>query len=205
MQVNEQIEKIQFDGGTLCLDFTNTVHHRKKDPMPDYLQHMLDLIAWAKQIQLIDTDKNDLLNRKAIHSEKESSQFFKESIKLRETLYQIFYALSMGSPIAPAELKRFNYFLQKHYSRISISEQNGSYQQGWDLPADSFLQLTAPIVKDAAVLLSSDKTGRIKECPSCGWLFLDSSKNGKRRWCSMKSCGSSIKALDWYYRKKTVR
>lgn len=203
MQVNEKIAKIQFDGGTLCLDFANTVHHRKKDPMPDYLHHILDLIAWAKQIQLIDTDRQALLNLKANDSNKESNHFFKESIKLREVLYQIFYALSMGKPVGQTELKKFNNFLQKHYATACIYEQQGKYQQGWNLPADSFLQITAPIVKDAYLLLSSDKLNRIKECPSCGWLFLDSSKNGKRRWCSMKSCGSSVKALDWYHRQKT--
>ncbi|MBN2893708.1 MAG: CGNR zinc finger domain-containing protein, partial [Bacteroidales bacterium] len=26
--------------------------------------------------------------------------------------------------------------------------------------------------------------------------------NGKRRWCSMRSCGSNVKSLEWYYRNK---
>jgi predicted RNA-binding Zn ribbon-like protein len=48
----------------------------------------------------------------------------------------------------------------------------------------------------------SDKLERVKECPNCGWLFLDTTKNGKRRWCSMEDCGSNVKALEYYYRKK---
>ncbi|WP_344746998.1 CGNR zinc finger domain-containing protein [Streptosporangium vulgare] len=35
-------------------------------------------------------------------------------------------------------------------------------------------------------------------CPSCYWLFLDTSKNGRRRWCSMTTCGSRDKARRYY-------
>ncbi|MEO7208325.1 MAG: CGNR zinc finger domain-containing protein [Steroidobacteraceae bacterium] len=36
---------------------------------------------------------------------------------------------------------------------------------------------------------------RLRECASdmCGWLFLDLSKNGSRRWCDMKGCGNREK------------
>ncbi|TIU06903.1 MAG: CGNR zinc finger domain-containing protein, partial [Mesorhizobium sp.] len=30
-------------------------------------------------------------------------------------------------------------------------------------------------------------------CPRCGWLFLDTSRGGKRRWCSMRTCGNREK------------
>ena len=39
---------------------------------------------------------------------------------------------------------------------------------------------------------------RVGECPSCGWLFLDTSRNGRRRWCSMATCGSRDKARRYY-------
>ncbi|MEJ7682514.1 MAG: CGNR zinc finger domain-containing protein [Segetibacter sp.] len=57
-------------------------------------------------------------------------------------------------------------------------------------------------MNDSYETLLSDKLSRIKECGNCGWLFYDSSKNGKRRWCSMKTCGSNVKALQWYHRQK---
>ena len=43
--------------------------------------------------------------------------------------------------------------------------------------------------------------GRCGECPSCRWLFLDTSRNGRRRWCSMATCGSRIKARRHYAHK----
>lgn len=34
---------------------------------------------------------------------------------------------------------------------------------------------------------------RLRSCPRCGWLFLDTSRGGKRRWCSMQICGNREK------------
>lgn len=35
---------------------------------------------------------------------------------------------------------------------------------------------------------------RVRTCGRCGWLFLDSSRGGRRRWCSMSTCGNREKA-----------
>ena len=37
-------------------------------------------------------------------------------------------------------------------------------------------------------------TIRVCEGRSCGWLFLDTSRNRTRRWCDMKICGNRAKA-----------
>ncbi|WP_198925374.1 CGNR zinc finger domain-containing protein [Dictyobacter vulcani] len=45
----------------------------------------------------------------------------------------------------------------------------------------------------------------MKECPGnkgCGWLFLDTSKNGRRQWCSMQGCGSRAKRRRQYGRQR---
>ncbi len=49
------------------------------------------------------------------------------------------------------------------------------------------------IVDTAVELLTSEQLAHVKSCPSCGWFFLDTTKNRSRRWCSMTMCGSAIK------------
>lgn len=46
---------------------------------------------------------------------------------------------------------------------------------------------------------------RIRRCPAhdCAWVFWDSSKNGSRRWCSMRVCGSRAKARAYAERHRT--
>jgi predicted RNA-binding Zn ribbon-like protein len=33
----------------------------------------------------------------------------------------------------------------------------------------------------------------VKLCAQCSWLFVDRSRNGSRRWCSMGECGAQVK------------
>jgi predicted RNA-binding Zn ribbon-like protein len=60
----------------------------------------------------------------------------------------------------------------------------------------------------AAVLdaldLVRDSPGRVRECadPSCPVMFVDTSRNGSRRWCSMEGCGARAKASTYYRRHR---
>ena len=61
---------------------------------------------------------------------------------------------------------------------------------------ESLAWLHAPLAFSALELLTSERRVRVKTCPGarCGWLFLDESPTGRRRWCSMASCGNREKA-----------
>jgi predicted RNA-binding Zn ribbon-like protein len=61
-----------------------------------------------------------------------------------------------------------------------------------------------PIVLAAAELLTSAGRARVRECAAhgCGWLFLDTSRSQRRRWCTMASCGNRAKARRFYERTR---
>ncbi len=59
------------------------------------------------------------------------------------------------------------------------------------------------VARSSAELLISEDLMRVKECPEndgCGWLFVDTSRNHKRRWCDMEGCGNRAKARRHYER-----
>ena len=60
----------------------------------------------------------------------------------------------------------------------------------------------------ATIALLSDhrERDRIKLCPGsdCGWMFIDETKNARRTWCSMETCGNRAKAARHYARSKTT-
>jgi predicted RNA-binding Zn ribbon-like protein len=58
------------------------------------------------------------------------------------------------------------------------------------------------LVETAITLLASDELARVGACPTCGWFFLDTTKNRSRRWCSMAMCGSVSKARRYYWRTR---
>jgi predicted RNA-binding Zn ribbon-like protein len=61
----------------------------------------------------------------------------------------------------------------------------------WELPEDLELPLHNLAVL-AGELLTGPSRVHVHSCPSCGWLFLD--PRGRRRWCSMATCGNRAKA-----------
>jgi predicted RNA-binding Zn ribbon-like protein len=60
----------------------------------------------------------------------------------------------------------------------------------------------AVAVDAVALLADPERLGRVRGCPGpqCGWLFLDVS--GRRRWCSMTTCGSRVKMRRLYQRRR---
>jgi len=64
--------------------------------------------------------------------------------------------------------------------------------------------LLASIARDAVILLSSEISERIRQCEgeTCALLFLDTSRSGDRRWCSMSGCGNRAKVADFRRRKR---
>jgi predicted RNA-binding Zn ribbon-like protein len=53
----------------------------------------------------------------------------------------------------------------------------------------------ALIARDAIDLVASPAITRVRDCanPECGAMFLDVSRPGSRRWCSMNTCGNQAK------------
>lgn len=49
--------------------------------------------------------------------------------------------------------------------------------------------------------------GRVKACPGpdCGWVFVDRSRNGSRRWCQMAECGNRAKGAAFRARRRSSR
>ena len=58
------------------------------------------------------------------------------------------------------------------------------------------------VARDAAELLGGPLASRVRECAGqdCTLLFLDESRGGSRRWCSMDGCGARSKMSN--YRKR---
>jgi predicted RNA-binding Zn ribbon-like protein len=65
--------------------------------------------------------------------------------------------------------------------------------------AGSFLGL---VLHSAVALALAADLRRVKACPACGWLFLDRTRNGSKRWCITALCGNRNKTRRYYRRRK---
>jgi predicted RNA-binding Zn ribbon-like protein len=85
-----------------------------------------------------------------------------------------------------------------------LAAHDGTWQLSW-LAADP-RRLRFAVARDAVGLLgSAERLGRVKRCPrrACGWLFLD--QCGRRRWCSMQTCGGRAKMRRLYAPRRGAR
>jgi predicted RNA-binding Zn ribbon-like protein len=123
--------------------------------------------------------------------------------RLRAAIYAIFSAVAAGQPPHPDDVDALNAELSKglSHARVRRTDKGDFYQWGWSGRA-----LDAPlwgISRGAADLLTSaTDLRRVRECggEDCHWLFMDTSKNRSRQWCSMQSCGNRQKARRHYER-----
>ena len=73
---------------------------------------------------------------------------------------------------------------------------DGSFVRSFVPVGDAFAGLLIPIVEGAADALILAELSRVRRCadPRCGRVFQDETKNGRRRWCDMATCGNRAKA-----------
>ena len=120
---------------------------------------------------------------------------------LRDLLYQLFSGAARGFEPNKKVLETFVAFYGKSISHSEFIKEGNHYTTTWKLD-EAFDAMLWPIIHAAGELLLSEKISQVKECPGCGWLFLDTSKNGSRRWCSMNTCGARDKTRKYHKRQR---
>jgi predicted RNA-binding Zn ribbon-like protein len=195
----DAISKLSLVGGRTCLDFTNTVNLRESDLFRDRLASYGDLLHWAVHAGIITAEHARRLNSEAGRNQEEAARTLRRAIELREVIFRMFSAMAAGRGPSDEDLALFNRHFSKTMSRASMIREKGRYTIGFD--KDQTLDaMLPPITWSAAELLSDPASARIKECAgeTCGWLFVDTSKNHSRRWCEMRDCGNRAKAQRHY-------
>jgi predicted RNA-binding Zn ribbon-like protein len=125
--------------------------------------------------------------------------------RVREVLARVLAASGRKAPPAARDVRLLNAFLVAALRHRRLEIRGTTFFWSWtDGERDPFDSLIWPIVLAAAELLASDSRTQIHECAGegCGWLFLDTSRNRRRRWCTMESCGNRAKARRFYQRSR---
>jgi predicted RNA-binding Zn ribbon-like protein len=189
---NRPGEVIPAPDDDLCLGYANTRYWRGSATPTEDLHSLDDLLRWAETTERLPPTLVRRFDR--------SSDIFSDAMGLRETIFRCFAATASGGAPAEDDLTALNAALAEAPGRQHV--RHG----GWDIgtPEPSAGTLLAPVLWSAADLLVGGQLARVRQCanPHCGWLFLDNSKSGNRRWCSMSACGNRAKAHRHYLRQK---
>lgn len=194
-------------GGTLCLDFANTVGSHLSEEPNEHLDSYEDLLAWAGQSGALFGEEVTKLAEAAARRPTDAEDAFNSALDLRRTIYQIFSAVA-SERSAPAEaMQTFNEYISGALAHARVVEEESGFAWGWAAEAEVSLErMLWPVAQSAADLLVSGQLEKVRECGGhdCSWLFVDISKNHSRRWCSMNDCGNRAKVRKFYRKQKEV-
>ena len=194
----------QMNDNQLCLAFANTMHWHASDDPQETLHTYVDLIEWSHGEGLITESEMDNLLCIAEERPAEAKRVLQQAVALREVLYRIFAAVADGDSPSETDLAVFNSALSRAMSGAQLIQSETGFAWDWEEEDDPLDITLGPIIRSAGVLLTSELRERVGQCADdrgCGWLFLDTSKNRSRRWCSMNDCGNRAKQHRHYQRK----
>jgi predicted RNA-binding Zn ribbon-like protein len=206
------IGNLELAGNVLCLDFANTVNSRLHQPAHDYLASYQDLLEWSRHARSLTPQAIRRLG--PLVATAQAAKTLTQAHRLRDTIYEIFSAIAHGRTPRAADLDALSEAYRSAMGRSAITRQDsgpqgdaGQAHQVYEViwPAEAAPDLAAalwPVSHSAGELLLSGSLGRLGECPGCGWLFLDTSRNGGRRWCSMATCGSRDKMARYHRQQR---
>jgi predicted RNA-binding Zn ribbon-like protein len=170
-------------GGRLCLDFANTVN-AWPDPRRDDLTAAEGFAGWAAD--------SGLALRAA-----PTTQELAAARRVRAAVRSVFAPLAAGQEPDPEGLRQLLTTAGAALHRAHPVRVGSRYELVWPPPC-AVGDVLAAVAESALEVLAHDRLDRIGDCPSCHWLFLDTSRNGQRRWCDMAVCGARDKARTYY-------
>lgn len=196
--------RFDLSGGHVCLDFVNTLDDRPSSEPKELLATYLDLARFAEDSEAITPDQADRLVERSPLMPEVAQKALAAAIELREALNALFAAAMHKKPAPAKALIQLNGFVLGAAQHLQLVESKGRFEWRFDnLPNDLYAPLW-PIARAAGELLASDQLAYVRACASetCRWLFLDTSKNHRRRWCDMTQCGNRAKAREFYARQR---
>jgi predicted RNA-binding Zn ribbon-like protein len=201
IEIREGIQELELVGGRLSLDFANTIEDVLSNDPQAQLDDYLGLVEWSVHAESASEEEALLLQERARQQPAAVAPIVERSQKLREAIYRILMAITSGEVVPQPALTWLNEELARAMPHVQLVADEEGFHWHWERNGalDSVLW---PVVEDAADLLTAGSLERVKQCDGhgCDWLFLDTSRNRSRRWCSMETCGNRAKARRFYHR-----
>lgn len=178
--------------GSLALDFLHTVR-RTRHGVEDLLATPSNLLMWLDRHRDMRRAR-DLVGRVSVP---EARTLLDEARRLRADIGALVEAISTGQPVPALPLYGLNRVLgaTRWSWRLTPTGAGGAVLEAQREDTKA-LEALGPVALAAARLVTSVDASRLRRCASrrCGTWFVDTSKGGRRRWCSMARCGNQEKA-----------
>lgn len=178
-------------GGNLALDLANTVDDPGGPADFDHLGDVDRAAGWAGHFGLTGSEVSG------------TPADLQRLRRLRDAVASVFTAIADGRPVPDAGWSDLRRAVAHAVGRAELAVVDDRFCL--HVPTGDPGAVADVVALAAHDLLTGDQLHRVKHCAQCHWLFLDRSKNGSRRWCSMDDCGGAVKARRYVARRAARR
>jgi predicted RNA-binding Zn ribbon-like protein len=173
--------------GHPALEFCNTYAGWGGERLPgsDWLRGYATLAVWAGHLDLVEERQVTRLREQALRQPAEAAAVLEEARRLRTGLYACLTDPQDGRAFKAVAAA------VEDAARLSVFTRGEDGLGRWQPSPSAGLRLpVCSVARSAGELLADPRRFTVRGCPSrdCGWLFLDDS--GRRRWCSLATCGA---------------
>jgi predicted RNA-binding Zn ribbon-like protein len=200
---SHQFAARDFVGGDAALDFINTVSGRDQTPR-DWLDSYARLLEWATLVRLLP-EKNIRALTKKMHGEPAAAtRALTRAKELREELFALVTAMAAGNAPPKSALATLREHWLAGTEAHELRFENGQVTADIRADAADFDLIAAIVAYRMIEHVMPQPVDRLRVCAgaNCAWVFIDSSKAGRRRWCDMAVCGNVAKAQRFYARSR---
>jgi predicted RNA-binding Zn ribbon-like protein len=195
------------EGKPLCLSLANTKHWRNSAAPKETLATYADLVQWAVVKAIVTKDEGEALVREAAAHPHVANAELRRAIELREAIASVFAARVHARPVPDADMATVMQSFNEASRELTLGVVDGRLVPG--MPADrEGLELPRWQAAFSAIgLFTSDALPRVKQCADdrgCGWLFLDTTRNGSRMFCFSSECGNRARQMKFRERQRTA-
>ena len=190
-----------FVGNQLALDLLNTRPVQSGQPT-ELIPTFTAVLRWFQVAGLLSAEEVTNFEREWRQSNL-GRRFVEDVVSLREKLRQEVLRWEHGQAVQRCSIEELNRLMAEHPMRTRL--KNTGRKPSMELyfehqrPEDLF----APLAHSAALLFVHTNRERVRKCGQCVLHFLDTSKKGTRRWCSMKLCGNRLKVAAYAGRQRS--
>lgn len=188
--------QFQLLGGHPALDFVNTIHDWTVHEPRDYLTAFPDALRFGAAAGVLSPSEARKLSALPVRQE------LRRLRELRSRLERILRATVIDRAPLATDLDALTRESVDAARAMRLRRAKHQLVREIETATAGIAVLRWRLVEAAIALLTSSRLNYLKTCPSCGWFFLDMSKNRSRRWCSMAMCGSNAKARRYYWKTK---
>lgn len=178
----------------LWLDFVNSeLGHRRSDALRDFET----MVRWLEAASVLDTERAMGIRRRAQQQPAGAGAALVDARRVRTALRNLAERGPVSDGVRAQGLVEINRVLCRSAGTRRVDVRpDGAFVRSFVPVGDAFAGLVIPIVESAADALILGELSRVRRCadPRCGRVFFDNTKNGRRRWCDMATCGNRAKA-----------